>query len=98
MGLWAGQGNSETTGAITRDSGIRGTGKLMRRPSMWTRVTRAICLVLPALPAGLFFSPNVAAGAEPVPLAAEFAVHPDLVAAQRDFEKARGAEAYVALG
>ncbi len=64
---------------------------------MWTRLTSAICLVLPALPAGSFFFPSEASAA-PTPVAAEFAVHPDLVAAQRDFEKARGADAYVALG
>ncbi len=31
-------------------------------------------------------------------VAAEYAIHPDLVEAQRDFDKARGADAYVALG
>ncbi len=37
------------------------------------------------------------AAANPSALAAEFVIHPDLVRAQRKFEKARGGEAYLAL-
>ncbi len=85
------------SGTTSEHNGLRETGGHMRRASIWSRAIGAARLALFALPVGLASLPEEAAAA-PTPHAAEYAVHPDLVRAQLDFDAARGGDAYVALG